>query len=81
MTFNAVFTIFSIVSLYIYYKNLEKSKTFIHAVGNGLVIELKENGNYIIRSGSRGRRIHHYGNYIREGQYDKARKKKQVWRH
>ena len=56
-TFIAVFTIFSILGLYIYYENLERSKTFIHAVGNGLIIDLKENGNYIIRSGSWGGRI------------------------
>ena len=62
-TFIAAFTIFSILGLYIYYENLEKSKTYIHAVGNGLIIGLKEDGKYIIKSGSWGGRIHHYGNY------------------
>ncbi|WP_348823643.1 hypothetical protein [Flavobacterium aestuarii] len=65
-TLIAVFTIFSTLGLYIYYENLEKSKTYIHAVGNGLIIDLKENGNYIIRSGSWGGRIHHYGSYIKK---------------
>jgi hypothetical protein len=62
-TFLAFFLIFSNLSLFIYYENLEKSKTYIHAVGNGLIIDLKENGTYIIKSGSWGGRIHHYGNY------------------
>lgn len=62
-TFIAVFTIFSILGLYIYYENLEKSKTYIHALGNGLIIDLKEDGKYIIKSGSWGGRIHYYGNY------------------
>ena len=75
-TFVAVFTIFSILGLYIYYENLEKSKTFIHAVGNGLIIDLKENGNYIIRSGSWGGRIQHYGSYIKKDSIIKLDKNK-----
>lgn len=62
-TFTAFFIICVTISLYVYYENLERSKTYIHAVGNGLIIDLKENGKYIIKSGSWGGRIHHYGNY------------------
>ncbi|WP_264520643.1 hypothetical protein [Flavobacterium sp. N1994] len=62
-SFLAAFTIFSILGLYLHYENLEQSKTYIHAVGNGLIIDLKEDGKYIIKSGSWGGRVHHYGNY------------------
>lgn len=62
-TFVAFFIVCVTISLYVYYENLERSKTYIHAVGNGLIIDLKENGKYIIKSGSWGGRIHHYGNY------------------
>ena len=62
-TFTAFFIICVTISLYVYYENLERSKTYIHAVGNGLIIDLKENGKYIIKSGSWSGRIHHYGNY------------------
>lgn len=65
-TFVAFFIIFATLGLYIYYENLEKSKTYIYARGNGLIIDLKENGKYIIKSGSWGGRIHHYGNYKRK---------------
>lgn len=58
-TFTAFFIIGLTISLYIYYENLERSKTYVHAAGNGLIIDLKENGKYIIRSGSWGERIHH----------------------
>jgi hypothetical protein len=75
-TLIAVFTIFSTLGLYIYYEKLEKSKTYIHAVGNGLIIDLKENGNYIIRSGSWGGRVHHYGNYIKKDSIIKLDKNK-----
>ncbi|TDW52258.1 hypothetical protein EV144_101946 [Flavobacterium sp. 270] len=64
-TFVAFFLIFSTLSLYIYYETLENSKTYIHAYGNGLIIDLKENGNYIIKSGSWGDRTHHYGTYTK----------------
>jgi hypothetical protein len=37
---------------------------------------LKENGNYIIRSGSWGGRIHHYGNYIKKDNMIKLEKNK-----
>ena len=75
-TFIAAFSIFSILGLYIYYENLEKSKTYIHAVGNGLIIDLKENGKYIIKSGSWGGRIHHYGNYKKKDNLITLDKKK-----
>lgn len=75
-TFIAVFTILSILGLYIYYENLEKSKTYIHAVGNGLIIDLKENGKYIIKSGSWGGRVHHYGNYQKKDRIIMLDKKK-----
>lgn len=75
-TLIAVFTIISTLGLYIYYEKLEKSKTYIHAVGNGLIIDLKENGNYIIRSGSWGGRIHHYGHYVKKDSIIKLDKNK-----
>ena len=59
----ASFIILFTLGLYLYYENLENSKTYIHASGNGLIIDLKEDGKYIIKSGSWGGRTHHYGNY------------------
>jgi len=64
-SFFAFLIVFSILGLYLYYENLENSKTYIYARGNGLIIDLKENGNYIIKSGSWGERTHHYGTYTK----------------
>ena len=65
-TFIAFFIICLTFGIYIYYENLERSKTYIYARGNGLSIDLKENGKYIIKSGSWGGQTHHYGNYKRK---------------
>jgi len=62
-TFLASVIILFTLGLYLYYESLENSKTYIHASGNGLIIDLKEDGKYIIKSGSWGGRTHHYGNY------------------
>ncbi|KFF05840.1 hypothetical protein [Flavobacterium reichenbachii] len=65
-TFLAFIIIFLNLGLYLYYENLQNSKTYIQANGNGLHIDLKEDGKYIIRSGSWGGRISYYGNYKTE---------------
>ena len=65
-TFLAFIIIFLNLGVYLYYENLQNSKTYIQASGNGLNIDLKEDGKYIIKSGSWGGRISYYGNYKKE---------------